>query len=38
MKKQTSGRDQLGSIAPQFAELNDDVYLVVFGVEKINYL
>lgn len=25
MKKQTAGRDKLGSIAPQFAELNDDV-------------
>ncbi len=25
MKKQTAGRDNLGSIAPLFAELNDDV-------------
>ncbi len=25
MKKQTAGRDQLGNIAPKFAELNDDV-------------
>lgn len=25
MKKQTAGRDQLGSFAPKFAELNDDV-------------
>ena len=25
MKKQTAGRDSLGSIAPLFAELNDDV-------------
>ena len=25
MKKQTAGRDQLGNIAPLFAELNDDV-------------
>ena len=25
MKKQTAGRDMLGSIAPKFAELNDDV-------------
>lgn len=25
MKKQTAGREQLGSIAPQFAALNDDV-------------
>ncbi len=25
MKKQTAGRDQLGAIAPKFAELNDDV-------------
>ncbi|AEV95829.1 carboxymuconolactone decarboxylase family protein [Pediococcus claussenii] len=25
VKKQTAGRDNLGSFAPQFAELNDDV-------------
>ena len=25
MKKQTAGREQLGNIAPLFAELNDDV-------------
>ncbi len=25
MEKQTAGRDNLGSIAPKFAELNDDV-------------
>ena len=25
MKKQTAGRDSLGSFAPRFAELNDDV-------------
>ncbi|MBE6835064.1 MAG: carboxymuconolactone decarboxylase family protein [Ruminococcaceae bacterium] len=25
MKKQTAGRDNLGSLAPQFAALNDDV-------------
>lgn len=25
MKKQTAGRDQLGELAPQFAQLNDDV-------------
>ena len=25
MKKQTAGRDQLGKLAPKFAELNDDV-------------
>ena len=25
MKKQTSGRDRLGKIAPEFARLNDDV-------------
>ena len=25
MKKQTAGRDNLGSLAPKFAELNDDV-------------
>lgn len=25
MKKQTAGRDNLGNLAPQFAELNDDI-------------
>lgn len=25
MEKQTAGRDKLGSLAPKFAELNDDV-------------
>lgn len=25
MKKQTAGREQLGDLAPKFAELNDDV-------------
>ena len=25
MKKQTAGRDALGTFAPKFAELNDDV-------------
>lgn len=25
MKKQTAGRDKLGSLAPKFAELNDDI-------------
>ena len=25
MKKQTAGRDNLGNLAPKFAELNDDV-------------
>ncbi len=25
MKKQTAGRDNLGNIAPKFAELNDDI-------------
>lgn len=25
MKKQTEGRDNLGDLAPKFAELNDDV-------------
>lgn len=25
MKKQTAGRDNLGSLAPKFAQLNDDV-------------
>ena len=29
MKKQTAGRDQLGEFAPKFAELNDDVLLIV---------
>lgn len=24
MKKQTAGRDNLGDLAPKFAELNDD--------------
>ncbi len=35
--KQTAGRDNLGDLAPKFAELNDDVYLERFGVEKISY-
>ena len=25
MKKQTAGRDRLGTLAPKFAELNDDI-------------
>jgi len=25
MEKQTAGRDNLGKLAPKFAELNDDV-------------
>ena len=25
MKKQTAGRDNLGNLAPKFAELNDDI-------------
>lgn len=25
MEKQTAGRENLGSLAPKFAELNDDV-------------
>ena len=25
MKKQTAGRDNLGDLAPKFAQLNDDV-------------
>ncbi len=25
MKKQTAGRDNLGDLAPKFAELNDDI-------------
>ena len=26
--KQTAGRDQLGTFAPKFAELNDDVFFL----------
>ena len=26
MIKQTAGKDQLGSFAPKFAELNDDIW------------
>lgn len=32
MKKQTAGRDALGSFAPKFAELNDDVLHLAFYV------
>ena len=28
MKKQTAGRENLGKLAPKFAELNDDVLYV----------
>ena len=38
MAKQTAGRDQLGTFAPKFAELNDDVLFGRYGAEKINYL
>lgn len=34
MNKVTAGRDVLGEFAPKFAELNDDVLLVKFGLEK----
>ncbi len=33
---QTAGRHQLGEFAPKFAELNDDVLLVKFGVAPTN--
>lgn len=33
---QTAGRNQLGEFAPKFAELNDDVLLVKFGVAPTN--
>jgi 4-carboxymuconolactone decarboxylase len=33
MAKVTAGRDQLGSFAPKFAELNDDV---LFGEKCMN--
>ena len=36
MKKQTAGRENLGDLAPKFAELNDESYLDKYGQEKIN--
>ena len=33
-KKVTAGREQLGAFAPQFAELNDDIFSVRYGVGK----
>lgn len=36
MKKQTAGRDAIGTFAPKFAELNDDVLLERFGQGRIN--
>lgn len=38
MIKQTAGRDNLGDLAPKFAELNDDVLFGEVGLERINYL
>ena len=32
--KQTAGRDQLGTFAPKFAELNDDVLSVRYGAGR----
>lgn len=32
--KQTAGRDQLGTFAPKFAELNDDVLSAKSGVVR----
>jgi 4-carboxymuconolactone decarboxylase len=34
MKKQTAGRDALGTFAPKFAELNDDVLFGEGVVER----
>ena len=33
MEKQTAGRDNLGKIAPKFAELNDDVLVTGKGIK-----
>ena len=33
---QTAGRDQLGTFAPKFAELNDDVLFEKFGAALTN--
>lgn len=37
MKKQTAGREALGTFAPKFAELNDVFFLVKYGQERISY-
>lgn len=34
--KQTAGRDQLGTFAPKFAELNDDILLEKCGAAPSN--
>ena len=31
MKKQTAGRDNLGDLAPKFAELNDDTTRIAYS-------
>lgn len=36
MKKQTAGREHLGTLAPKFAELNDDVLFGESGPGKSN--
>ena len=38
MAKQTAGRDSLGTFAPKFAELNDDVLLAKYGHERGSFL
>ena len=38
MVKQTAGRDALGTFAPQFAALNDDVLFGEVGPERTNFL
>ena len=38
MVKQTAGRDNLGKLAPKFAELNNDVLFGQICPWKINYL
>ena len=35
--KQTAGREALGTFAPKFAELNDDVLLGRSGPGRINF-
>ncbi len=37
-KKQTAGRDRLGSLAPKFAELNDDVCFLLRLAEGMEHL
>lgn len=37
MKKQTAGRDVLGTFAPKFAELNDDVLFGEVWSREDNY-